>query len=453
MGERGSQVLMNTKTKGYLLTVTLMAVLVLPFLRWQEVAVLHGTELTGALALLGICVISEILVVWHTVGQQRPSSSIAFLPYFAATLLFGPTVAVATGIATVVGSQFILRRRSLLRIGFNASQVSLALLAGSAVFRLVGGRFGMQPELTLLTVRGFAAFMGMASVFFLVNHLLVSIALALNAGDRVRVIFRKVIGGAGGSIGYDLIVSPIGAVLALQYSYFAVGGLLMIVLPLLIIRHSYAAISNLERANKDLLSVLVKTIETRDPYTSGHSIRVSILARAIAEDMGLSMAVVDRIEMAGLVHDIGKVDAVYATIIRKEGALTEAERKVIVTHAEKGAEFLETLTSFRPDVIRGVRHHHERFDGTGYPDGLQGDQIPLAARIIMLCDSIDAMLSDRPYRKALPVEHVRSELVRCAGTQFDPKIVDVIIRKNTLERAAALVRPESAKPHLVIASA
>jgi putative nucleotidyltransferase with HDIG domain len=242
-------------------------------------------------------------------------------------------------------------------------------------------------------------------------------------------------------------------VLALLYSYFAVGGLLMIVLPLLIIRHSYATNLKLLQANKDLLTVLVKTIETRDPYTSGHSIRVSILAKAIAEDMDMSAAKVDNIEMTALVHDIGKVDAIYASIIRKEGGLTEAERHIIVTHAAKGAEFLKTLASFSDDLIDGVRHHHERYDGTGYPDGLSGEAIPLAARIIQLCDSIDAMLSDRPYRKALSVEHVRAELLRCAGSQFDPRIVEIILRRNTLERAAALVRPENKVPQLVVASA
>ena len=169
--------------------------------------------------------------------------------------------------------------------------------------------------------------------------------------------------------------------------------------------------------------------------------------------MDMRPAQIDRIEMTGLVHDIGKVDVSFASIISKEGSLSESERKVICTHAAKGAEFLETLTSFPDDVIKGVRHHHERYDGTGYPNGLGGNDIPLPSRIIMLCDSIDAMLSDRPYRRALSMEHVRSELARCAGTQFDPKIVDLILRRNTLERAAALVRPEEKKPHLIKVSA
>jgi HD-GYP domain-containing protein (c-di-GMP phosphodiesterase class II) len=155
--------------------------------------------------------------------------------------------------------------------------------------------------------------------------------------------------------------------------------------------------------------------------------------------------------MAALVHDIGKIDAAYTSIIRKPDSLSEAERSLIVTHAAKGAEFLETLASFSEDVIAGVRHHHERYDGTGYPSNLAGEMIPLASRIIMLSDSIDAMLSDRPYRKALLVSDVRLELLRCAGTQFDPGIVDSILNMNTLERAASLVRPEQTKQTQLLA--
>jgi putative nucleotidyltransferase with HDIG domain len=168
---------------------------------------------------------------------------------------------------------------------------------------------------------------------------------------------------------------------------------------------------------------------------------VSQLAKIIAEDLKCQPSQVDDIETAALLHDIGKIDTVYADIISKQSTLTDSERGVIVTHAARGADFLRTLSSFKDHVILSVRHHHERWDGTGYPDRLTEDKIPVAARIIMLCDSIDAMLSDRPYRRALTVEQVRAELLRCAGTQFDPHIVRIILQRNTLERAAKLIGP------------
>jgi putative nucleotidyltransferase with HDIG domain len=145
------------------------------------------------------------------------------------------------------------------------------------------------------------------------------------------------------------------------------------------------------------------------------------------------------VEAAALLHDIGKIDSIYEVVIRKPYELSAAERDLIKTHATKGADLLESLSTVSRDVIKAVRHHHERYDGTGYPAGLGRDEIPVASRIIMLCDSIDAMLSDRPYRKALSIEKTRLELVRCASTQFDPDIVRVILQQNTLERAARLV--------------
>jgi putative nucleotidyltransferase with HDIG domain len=232
-----------------------------------------------------------------------------------------------------------------------------------------------------------------------------------------------------------------------------IGGLLLMLMPLLLIRYSYLSKVQLQQANRDLLKVLIKTIETRDPYTSGHSLRVSQLARLIAEDLGLSRRRVEQVETAGLLHDIGKIDTIYTAIIQKPSDLTEDERRVIKTHAVKGADFLKSMTSLNDAVIEGVRHHHERYDGMGYPDRLRGDAIPLYSRIIMICDAIDAMLSDRPYRSALTVDRVQDELLRCSGTQFDPEITGVIIRCGTLTRAHELVKKQGDPLEMVAVAA
>jgi putative nucleotidyltransferase with HDIG domain len=446
---------MNFRAKLFCWAVVLMASLILPFQNWGVFVDMPSDQLFGVVALIAISILSQLLSVNAVVGTHKAPSSIAFIPFFASVLLFPPPSALfAAGLTSAV-TQFFIHKRPPLRAAFNISQAMISIWAANAVFESFGGIHSVTVQSDLLTLKGAAALVGLATTFFFVNQFAVSVAIALINSDRIATIFVRMVATGGSNLLYDVLASPIAVVVAMLYSNFhGAGGLIIGILPLLIIRHSYASNVKLEQANKDLLSVLIKTIETRDPYTSGHSIRVSILARAIAEDMGLSVAQVDRIEMAALVHDIGKVDVVYASIIRKEGSLTESERKVIVTHAAKGAEFLETLSSFREDVISGVRHHHERFDGSGYPNGLSGERIPLASRIIMLCDSIDAMLSDRPYRKALSIESVRGELLRCAGTQFDPRIVEVLLRKNTLERAASLVRPEKKQPRpLAIASA
>lgn len=444
---------MNRRTQIYCLIVIGLALIVLPMQDWSALAVMKREHLAGVLALVGLGAIFEVLALHSSVGVHQSASTISFLPFFASVLLFPPAAAVLGVAATSFPTQVFVHRRPLLRASFNAAQAVIAIAVGVEVFRWLGGEPSLPLSSNIISFKGIISFAGLAATFFAVNKVLVSIGIALLTGNRVSTIASRVAAPSGANLLYDVLVSPIAIVVALLYSSFGLGGVVMVCLPLTIIRHSYVVILRLQQSNKDLLTVLVKTIETRDPYTSGHSIRVSILARAIAEDMDLPASRIDEVEMAGMVHDIGKVDAIYASIIRKEGSLTDAERRVIVTHAAKGAEFLETLTSFSHDVIEGVRHHHERYDGTGYPNGMAGAEIPLPARIIMLCDSIDAMLSDRPYRTALSVDQVRSELLRCAGTQFDPRIVDVILRKNTLERAAALVRPDSGKPHLVKATA
>jgi hypothetical protein len=444
---------MNRRTEAYCLCIILLALVVLPMQDWNALASMTNEHIAGVAALVLLGAIFEVLAVHASVGAHQSSSSISFLPFFASVLLFPPAAAVLGVAATSFPTQIFIHKKPLLKASFNSAQAVIAIAVAVQVFGLLGGVHSVPLSDNIATFTGVLSFAGLAVTFFAVNQVLVSIGIAYLTGNRVSTIVSRVAAPSGANLLYDVLVSPIAIVVALLFSAYQFGGLVMVCLPLMIIRHSYVSILRLQQANKDLLTVLVKTIETRDPYTSGHSIRVSILARAIAEDMDLTASRIDQVEMAGIVHDIGKVDAIYASIIRKEGSLTDAERRVIVTHAAKGAEFLETLTSFSRDVIEGVRHHHERYDGTGYPNGLAGSEIPLPARIIMLCDSIDAMLSDRPYRKALSVEHVRAELLRCGGSQFDPKIVDVILRKNTLERAAALVRPDSAKPHLVKATA
>lgn len=445
---------MNRRTNLYLLSVIFLAVATLPFQDWTALWSLSPEHGAGLLALIGLAILSEALFVRATVGSHETSSSIAFLPFFASVILFPLSATVTVVIVSFFVTQIAVHKKPLLRSGFNTAQAIISIIAAAYVYGLLGGESSVPLQLNLKEPLALISLVGLTVSFFFVNQLVVGIAIAMLTGSRIRQVLRRIMSPGGANFLYDVMVSPIAVVIAIVYSNFGVAGLAMVSLPLLIIRHSYMSNMKLQQANKDLLTVLIKTIETRDPYTSGHSVRVSILAKAIAEDMDFSIAEVDRIETAALVHDIGKVDAIYASLIRKDGPLTDAERHIIVTHAAKGAEFLKTLTSFDAEVIESVRHHHERYDGSGYPEGLFGDQIPLGARIIQLCDSIDAMLSDRPYRKALTVEHVRSELLRCGGTQFDPKIVDVILRKNTLERAAALVRPDrGSKPQLIIASA
>jgi putative nucleotidyltransferase with HDIG domain len=422
-------------------------------LDWTFVLTLQGGDWAGLFTFLSLAVISQILAVDSTVGSARPvKSSIAFLPLLALAATFPPgAVVAATAVTMLVHELFVLPERIWHRALFNTSQASLAAGLGSVVFRAFASAMEVAPGIQGIGDVGalFLPFYALSLTFFGVNLLFVSLFVAIRKGEAVTAILREAAGQGGGNLFYDMLASPMALFAAYLYQVFYIGGLLAVVLPLLFTRHSYLSAIQLEQANQDLLRVLVKAIETRDPYTSGHSLRVSTLARMIAQDYGLRSATVADVEKAALLHDIGKIDALYAEIISKPSSLTDQERAVIRTHATKGADLLQSLTSLNKEVIAGVRHHHERYDGGGYPDGLAGKSIPVAARIIMLCDSIDAMLSDRPYRSALPLSHVKNELERCSGTQFDPDIVRAIVRQNTLERADLLVERSGARTHSI----
>ena len=175
-----------------------------------------------------------------------------------------------------------------------------------------------------------------------------------------------------------------------------------------------------------LLHSLTSAVDAKDAYTCGHSERVALLSRYLAQQAGLTEQQVDRIYMAGLLHDVGKI-GVPEAVLRKTGKLTDEEFAEIKKHPEIGAKILRDIKQIE-DIIPGVLHHHERYDGRGYPSKLAGENIPLMGRIICLADCFDAMTSSRTYRKAMPVEDALAEIRKCSGTQFDPKLAEAFLR-------------------------
>lgn len=430
---------MNKKAYLYLTLIAALAAVMAAAQPWPALMELSRNEHIAIAVLIALIVLSEWLAVDIAIGsERRVRSSMAFLPLLTCAVLFPPPATLlATAISAFV-TQITQKDRPAWKVIGN---VSIAIVSTGVALTAYGG---VHAAIGTSTSAGLAAFFVLAFAFFITDTAIVSGFYAIRSETAFLPVFRRVIGPGAINIMYGLFASPIALLAVYLYSELYIGGLVLITLPLLLIRYSYVSKIQLQNSNRDLLKVLIKTIETRDPYTSGHSLRVSRLARLIAEDLGLSLKQVEKVETAALLHDIGKIDSIYTEIIQKKAALTEEEHRVIKTHAVKGAELLQSLTSFPEDVIRGVRHHHERYDGTGYPDGLAGKAIPISSRVIMLSDSIDAMLSDRPYRSALSVGEVSDELRRCAGSQFDPDIVEVVLRRRTLDRAAAQVHEDDA---------
>jgi putative nucleotidyltransferase with HDIG domain len=177
----------------------------------------------------------------------------------------------------------------------------------------------------------------------------------------------------------------------------------------------------MERANLSFATALVATLDARDRYTAGHSAAVAIYSRDIAARMGLSAEQQQLVHLCGLVHDIGKV-GLPAGLLEKPGALTLDERRQMEGHAAIGERILSNVEDYS-EIARIVRHHHERVDGLGYPDGLQDDEIPLLAKIIAVADAYNAMTSDRPYRDAMPSRVARMRLAQAVESQFDTAVV------------------------------
>lgn len=182
----------------------------------------------------------------------------------------------------------------------------------------------------------------------------------------------------------------------------------------------------LEQSYLQTINTLTNAIEAKDPYTKGHSERVADLCIKIADALGLSTQEKEHIRFAALLHDVGKI-GIDSDLLQKSSGLEHSEKYNMSSHPEKGAQILEPILFLKP-ALAAIRHHHERYDGTGYPLGLRGEEIPLKARILSVADAWDAMRSNRPYRKPLSLEEAKKELILHAGTQFDPVVVEVFIR-------------------------
>ena len=203
---------------------------------------------------------------------------------------------------------------------------------------------------------------------------------------------------------------------------------------------------DVERTYLETIMALALAVEAKDPYSAGHSKRVGVYATKIAEEMGLGQDMIRTLNDAGVLHDIGKI-GVKDDVLLKPGPLTPEERKVMQQHSVIGEAIVKPVRSLGK-VVPLVRHHHERFDGQGYPAGLKGEAIPLGARILAVADAYDAMVTDRPYRRRLSLEEAKAEFKRGAGAQHDPVVVDALLRmldkkeqRLAAAKAAAAVTP------------
>jgi putative nucleotidyltransferase with HDIG domain len=380
------------------------------------------------------------------------AGSIGFLPFLAAVLVAPSWVSIVAVVVAVAVVE-VASRREALKALFNVAQVTLALSVCLLAFRLVGGE-ALTSKYDL-SWSGTAQFAVGFFLFLMVNSLAVSGVIGVSTERGFWQVWRST---THRSLLFDFLSFPFVYVFAIGYLEYGIAGVTVLALQLLGVRQLYKTNWQLEKTNQELLQLMVAAIEARDPYTSGHSKRVSEYSRVIARALGMSPRQVDRVAVAALLHDVGKIHEVFAPILRKPSRLTDEEMAIMQTHPIKSAELVQTVSQLR-HVVKAVRHHHENWDGTGYPDGLRGVEIPVEARIIMFADTIDAMTSDRPYRAALGVPQVRAELSKLSGKQFDPHFCEVLLSSpyfkslfKSESRARAVTPPRSSE-HVKIAVA
>jgi len=378
---------------------------------------------TTPLLLLGTLAIVAEFLAYAISGSA--TGSIAFIPYLASVLIVPSWVSLALTTAIKVALH-TARRTQGVKAVFNVSLHALTFAVAVLVYQRLGGvsmsEFSRQSLLQTTAVIGLPAMIAFFASF-VANSLFVGGVVALSSGKTFKAAWREVY---WSTIGLDIIAGPLVFVFAFVYVRFGPLGAATLWVPILGLRQVHKVNLRLEQTNRELLELMVKSIEARDPYTSGHSRRVQHYSTIIARAIGLGEREVDRIGQAALLHDIGKIHEKYAPILRKPDRLTPDEWTIIQEHPIDGANLISTMSDLK-HLVAPIRHHHENWDGSGYPDGLAGEMIPLASRVIMFADTIDAMTSERPYRRPLSEEEVRAEITRCRARQFDPAIADRLL--------------------------
>ena len=410
---------MNSKLTAYITTVVVAAALTA-----IAVGLLGGEADTASLQ--AVACFAAFGFVAQVQAFRLPHSaagSISFLPFLCAALIAPNWVTVSAAFVSMAVAE-ATRGAQLAKAVFNVSQLCLSIACGILSFIWLGG-----SGIRLGDALPVAAYVALIVMYFAVNSLAVSAVVAISQGLSFKGIWKVNTLRTGL---YDLVALPVVYCFVQVYLRIGVSGLVLLAVLILGARQLYSANLELQQANQDLLQVMVAAIELRDPYTSGHSQRVARYSKVIARAIGLAPKEIERVGVAALLHDVGKIDQRFAEILQKPGRLTDEERLVIEEHPVRSAELVAMVSGLQ-DLVTPVRNHHERWDGGGYPDGLVGEAIPLFSRIIVFADTIDAMTSDRPYRPALGPADVRRELVKHRAKQFDPFICDRLLASDLYE--------------------
>ncbi|MGQ0722347.1 MAG: HD-GYP domain-containing protein [Candidatus Eiseniibacteriota bacterium] len=338
---------------------------------------------------------------------------------FAAILIFGPAVACWFGVMSDLLTNVAVKRNPLYKVAFNLGQIVLSIGAAGLVYVHLGGKTGAGFELSSSQVLPLVV---APLVYFLLNTGLISVAIGLKEEISAFRIWQT---NFQWEILHVFFFLPFGILLALVHLRIGPVGVALFLIPLFLARFSFKLWIDTKASHIATVQALVSAIDASDPFTRGHSYRISKYAVRIARHLGVSEKEVEEIEYGALLHDIGKI-AIQHDILLKPGQLDDRERELMRTHPKVGHDILKGL-KFLEGAAEIVYCHHEQPDRKGYPRGLPPERIPVGSRIIMVVDAFDAMTSDRPYRQGLDCDTAYDELRRHSGTQFFAEVVDALI--------------------------
>jgi diguanylate cyclase (GGDEF)-like protein/putative nucleotidyltransferase with HDIG domain len=444
-------------------------VLVAVGLAWWGFRLWPAPDPIGIAAFTVLAICAELFQV-NVYGFNTVSVSVAVI--FASGLIAGlPGVTVTS--AAVALTHYFRARPQLHQTVFNWAVHVIAGTAPALMTYQLGLHFGIE-NLPVLLVE--AVIIGV--VYYGIDTGLIAAAISISEQQGYRRTWRAQFRWL---IYHYVALCIMGMFLAMAFQTLGLPGLIVFTLPpfmMYYVQKQYVERTEesarelqrmnqeLTRANEEIVSadksikelsdelflVLAKIIDARDPFVSSHTTKVADYAVAIAAELGLPALRVESIRQAALLHDIGKI-GVSEQILHKPAKLSSEEYQIVKIHTLLGAELLETCKSLR-HLAPIVKHHHEWWNGTGYPDNLPGDATPLEARILAVCDAVEAMASDRPYSRAMSLEEIIAELRRCAGTQFDPQIVEKFVRVTerrgkqfVVNSARTVARPQAGQQH------
>lgn len=371
------------------------------------------------------------------------SFSTTFAVTIASYILFGPLAAI---IIVIIGhSCRVLKANGVYKHFFNTPlygkifnycTLTLSILAGNFTYIYTGGSVGHKGLILnghFMNIEKNLPFITMfCLVDFFVDTFIISFLSSIMQKKNVLYVFLKNVRLALLNI---VALLPFGLIVAITFEQFRYLGVLLVIAPIILARYTFSLYIQAKSQYVQTVDTLMHAMEARDKYTEGHSQRVAQLATAIAKELKYNEWKVENLNMAALLHDVGKI-GIDDNILNKPGKLTNEEFQAIKNHPEIGYNILKDIKNLE-GILPIVRHHHERYDGKGYPAGKSAEELDLDIFIIQLADSIDAMVTDRPYRKSLTQEEVIDEIEKNAGTQFHPKVVEAYF--NMLKKQKKVV--------------